>query len=185
MRDAVFLGSDAVSRYDLVERLEDVRDTSELEGLFNTSALYGEAADEITRLRAELATATAELDELQVVFDKTREANMRAIKRWQEVTGRDKSWPDHDYLILWLLEQWDEARSRFNDMDLCREGQAPCEWALKLIAERDDARALLLSIEVVFDGFASRGANMSDGELASLFNATYDRLLAYLAERAP
>jgi hypothetical protein len=116
MRDAVFLGGDAVS--DIVERL---RDGHELW----PAPIKLEAIDEITRLRAEnrelslqllqaqgqAADAIAERDELQAVFDKTREANMRAIKRWQEVTGRDKSWPDHDYLILWLLERWDEARA--------------------------------------------------------------------------
>ena len=31
----------------------------------------------------------------------------------------------------------DEARQRFNEIDLCHEGQAPCAWALKLIEERD------------------------------------------------
>ena len=35
----------------------------------------------------------------------------------------------------------DEARSRFNEIDMCKNGQAPCKWSLKLIAERDAAIA--------------------------------------------
>jgi hypothetical protein len=123
MRNAVFLGGDAMS--DIVERLRKEELYWFCYPDYLGSDLPEEAADEITRLRAEnrelslqllqaqgqAADAIAERDELQAVFDKTREANMRAIKRWQEVTGRDKSWPDHDYLILWLLERWDEARA--------------------------------------------------------------------------
>jgi hypothetical protein len=37
----------------------------------------------------------------------------------------------------------DEARSRFNDIDLCQHGQAPCEWALKLSARAERAEASL------------------------------------------
>lgn len=40
----------------------------------------------------------------------------------------------------------DEARQRFNDIDLCRQWQAPCEWSLKLIAQRDAAEAEVLSL---------------------------------------
>jgi len=39
-----------------------------------------------------------------------------------------------------LESERDEARSRFNDIDLCQNGQAPCKWSLKLIDERDEAR---------------------------------------------
>jgi uncharacterized coiled-coil DUF342 family protein len=35
------------------------------------------------------------------------------------------------------IAERDEARSRFNEIDLCQNAQAPCKWSLKLIAERD------------------------------------------------
>lgn len=38
-----------------------------------------------------------------------------------------------------LERERDEARRRFNDIDLCQNAQAPCEWSLKLISERDEA----------------------------------------------
>jgi len=38
------------------------------------------------------------------------------------------------------IAERDEARSRFNEIDLCKNGQAPCKWSLKLIHERDEAR---------------------------------------------
>jgi hypothetical protein len=39
------------------------------------------------------------------------------------------------------IAERDEARSRFNEIDLCKNGQSPCKWSLKLIAERDAAIA--------------------------------------------
>lgn len=53
-----------------------------------------------------------ELAELQVVFDLRWRADMRAIKRWQEATGRTMVWPDHADLCVWLLEQLDAERER-------------------------------------------------------------------------
>jgi hypothetical protein len=38
------------------------------------------------------------------------------------------------------IAERDEARSRFNEIDLCKNGQAPCKWSLKLIDERDKWR---------------------------------------------
>jgi len=40
-----------------------------------------------------------------------------------------------------LESERDEARCRFNEIDLCKNGQAPCKWSLKLIHERDTAIA--------------------------------------------
>jgi len=49
-----------------------------------------------------------ELDDLQSLFDMRWATDMRAIKRWQEATGRDRTWPDATDLTVWLLEQLDE-----------------------------------------------------------------------------
>ena len=35
----------------------------------------------------------------------------------------------------------DEAQKRFNDLDLCRHGQAPCQELMKVEAERDALKA--------------------------------------------
>jgi hypothetical protein len=51
-----------------------------------------------------------ERDELQHVFDLRWKASMRAIKLWQKRTGRKLVWPDHCDMVVWLLEQLDEAR---------------------------------------------------------------------------
>jgi hypothetical protein len=44
-------------------------------------------------------------------------------------------------LLYAAIAERDEARSRFNEIDLCKNGQAPCKWSLKLIDERDTAIA--------------------------------------------
>lgn len=56
-------------------------------------------------LQAERDAAVAERDELQQTFDLRWDANMRAIRRWQEAhPGNDLVWPDHADLVVWLLE---------------------------------------------------------------------------------
>jgi hypothetical protein len=41
------------------------------------------------------------------------------------------------------IAERDEARSRFNEIDLCQNSQSPCEWSLKLICEREELRKAL------------------------------------------
>ncbi len=53
------------------------------------------ALEEIEREEAEDAAS----------FDLRWNADMRAIKRWQEATGRTLTWPDHADLCVWLLDQ--------------------------------------------------------------------------------
>ena len=48
---------------------------------------------------------------LQANFDIRWKADMRAIKRWQEATGRTLVWPDHADLCVWLLEQIDKLQA--------------------------------------------------------------------------
>jgi hypothetical protein len=43
--------------------------------------------------------------ELQRTFDLQWAADQRAIKRWQEATGRDMVWPDRSELTEWLLNK--------------------------------------------------------------------------------
>ena len=68
------------------------------------------ACERIALLVDELDEAQGEVDELQATFDLCWKANMRAIKRWQEATGRDDTWPDHADLCVWLMEQLDAQK---------------------------------------------------------------------------
>ncbi len=64
----------------------------------------------ILALRAALDAAERERDDLQASFSLRWKADMRAIKRWQEKhPKRDKVWPDHADLVVWLLEGWEEC----------------------------------------------------------------------------
>lgn len=50
-----------------------------------------------------------ELGELRATFDIAWNADMRAIKRWQEAhPGNDDVWPDRADMVVWLMDQLDE-----------------------------------------------------------------------------
>lgn len=70
-----------------------------------------DAAAKIEELERDLDVAIAERDEacrtnegLQLTFDFRWKADRRAIKRWQDATGKKLTWPDHADLVVWLLE---------------------------------------------------------------------------------
>ena len=63
-------------------------------------------------LIASHAKIKSERDELQAGFDLRWKADRRAIKRWQDATGRTMTWPDHADLVVWLLERLDEREWR-------------------------------------------------------------------------
>lgn len=52
-----------------------------------------------------------EVEEYEQMFDLRYKADMRAIKRWREATGRHLVWPDHADLCVWLLEQNERLRA--------------------------------------------------------------------------
>ena len=56
-------------------------------------------------LERELTIARADGAELQSGFNLRWKADMRAIKHWQEATGKHDTFPDHADLCVWLLEQ--------------------------------------------------------------------------------
>ena len=39
------------------------------------------------------------------------------------------------------IKERDEARRAFDDIDMCKLGQAPCAWAIQLIKQRDENKA--------------------------------------------
>lgn len=62
-------------------------------------------------VETELGMLKAELAEMQQSFDLRWNADMRAIKRWQEAhPGNELMWPDHADLCIWLMEQTDQLR---------------------------------------------------------------------------
>jgi len=69
--------------------------------------------DYAKKLQKDLDAAIAERDELrrtneglQLTFDLRWKADQRAIKRWQDATGKKLTWPDHADLVVWLLENY-------------------------------------------------------------------------------
>jgi hypothetical protein len=68
------------------------------------------AKAEAQTLREKLEAAEKERDELQQSFDLRYAADMRAIKRWQEETGRTLVWPDHADLCVRLMKERDTLR---------------------------------------------------------------------------
>lgn len=52
--------------------------------------------------------AEKELAEMNAGFELRWNADMRAIKKWQEETGRTMEWPDHADLCCWLMSKLDE-----------------------------------------------------------------------------
>ena len=51
--------------------------------------------------------AAQSIEEHSRTFKLRRNADMRAIKRWQAATGQELTWPDHADLVVWLLERLD------------------------------------------------------------------------------
>jgi len=54
--------------------------------------------------REDLLDRVAELESL---FDIRWKADQRAIKRWQDATGKHDTWPDRADMVVWLLEERD------------------------------------------------------------------------------
>lgn len=75
----------------------------------------------LTRLDAaesRAAEATAERDELQATFALQHQADMRAIKSWQEAHPDQKNiWPDRCNMVSWLMGRMDELRKVIDSSD--------------------------------------------------------------------
>lgn len=52
-----------------------------------------------------MAELQSDLSEIQKVANLRWESDQRAIKIWQDATGRTLEWPDHADLCVWLLER--------------------------------------------------------------------------------
>jgi len=56
------------------------------------------------------------VQELEKSFDLRWEADMRAIKKWQEAGGDELTWPDHADLCVCLMEQNDKKGTVINTL---------------------------------------------------------------------
>ena len=62
-------------------------------------------------MRAQAETAK-ELADLQRTFDLRWKADQRAIKMWRDAhPGNDLVWPDRCDMVVWLLDQLDDAKT--------------------------------------------------------------------------
>ena len=58
------------------------------------------------QLLDDLESALTEIDELNESFDLRWKADIRAIERWHKAhPGKDRVWPDHADLCVWLMDQ--------------------------------------------------------------------------------
>lgn len=65
-----------------------------------------------------------EYAEREQLFNLRWDSDMRAIKRWQDKTGKTLTWPDHADLCVWLMERIEKyesleiaVRKRFEALD--------------------------------------------------------------------
>jgi hypothetical protein len=107
-----------------------------------------------------LAAVTKERDELQKIFALQRLAEMRAIKRWQDATGKDMDWPDHSRLVEWLIEQCEKLKDH-NAVHISMLSGAIARPSLDQILHiyQDDLRDYIkLAVQEVLDIIAAEKA---------------------------
>jgi hypothetical protein len=95
----------------------------------------------------------ASLAEVQSTINLRHDADMRAIKQWQEAhPERELVWPDHVDLVVWLMEQIAALTANIENMDKIYHGtvEALTAWnkeleadalvkALRLLGEDDNS----------------------------------------------
>lgn len=73
--------------------------------------LLASVSGELLLIRREFAQTKELLTQSSTTFALRWEADRRAIRQWQEATGRKLVWPDHADLCVWLLEQLDKTKA--------------------------------------------------------------------------
>lgn len=70
-----------------------------------------------TEFTADMHAAADELEEREQSFALRHDADMRAIKRWQEAhPGNDLVWPDHADMCMWLLGEIERLRDALESL---------------------------------------------------------------------
>lgn len=109
----------------------------------------------LTTANERIKELAKELGEQDSSFLLRWEADQRAIKRWQEATGKELTWPDHADLCVWLLEQNEALRASLrakaermkSDAIICHQ-EPPCDGCKALMEQRDEyADELLRAME--------------------------------------
>lgn len=83
-----------------------------------------------------------------------------------------------------LREERDEARQLFNDINLCQNMQAPCEWALTMIRDIDEAKARLAEAVEVLRTVRAMYVESSDDDIVAWERAVA-LVNAFLAKMEP
>ena len=95
--------------------------------LVNVAPALLDAAEERDSLKAEVA-------DLQATFDFRWKADQRATAMWQVATGRERMWPDHADMVIWMLGEIDKLRAE------CDEARAVVRATLWMAGRYADGR---------------------------------------------
>jgi len=78
----------------------------------------------LSAAKDEIATLKEQVKELEVTLDLIHDADMRAIKMWQEAhPDKENMWPDQAMMVCWLMEELDGERTHNR---ILKESQA--DW---------------------------------------------------------
>ena len=83
-------------------------------------------------------TPEEELQEYKSSFEIRWGADMRAIKHWQDATGKDHIWPDHADLCVWLLQQLDSAQALIETCEAALQRIKAQIYVKPLLSRSDD-----------------------------------------------
>ncbi len=115
----------------LIAAVEALRD--EVGGLNIDLVNAGNDNEELRERVAELNTSfdlswDADMRAIKVWQEETgKSLNMRAIKVWQEETGKSLTWPDQCRLVVWLLKRLDAAEAEAAEAQSAALSAAPAE----------------------------------------------------------
>ena len=81
----------------------------------------------LSAAKDEIATLKEQVKELEVTLDLIHDADMRAIKMWQEAhPDKENMWPDQAMMVCWLMERVRELEAERNllksDLDKVERG---------------------------------------------------------------
>jgi len=81
----------------------------------------------LSAAKDEIATLKEQVKELEVTLDLIHDADMRAIKMWQEAhPDKENMWPDQAMMVCWLMERMRELEAERNllksDLDKVERG---------------------------------------------------------------
>jgi predicted nucleic acid-binding Zn-ribbon protein len=94
---------------DFCRKLERERDEAR-EEIAALKDRIKELEGQVSYARHERNKALNEIDGYKSTFDVRWQAQMRAVTRWQEETGKKEFWPGHEDLCLWLMRKLEASK---------------------------------------------------------------------------